>query len=70
MGVPRSIVRRYAAKGPGRDRALELMRQGRVGTTLFGAHDDSPRRLWNMAKLWAHYYLDFKRHFGHRELED
>ena len=70
VGVPRSIVRRYTAKGPGRDCALELMRQGRVGTTLFGARDNSLRRLWNMAKLWAHYYLDFKRHFGHRELED
>ena len=51
-------------------RALELMREGRVGTTVFGAHDASPRRLWAMAKLWMHYYLDFRRWFGHHELDD
>ena len=46
------------------------MREGRVGTTLFGANDLHPRRLWNMAKLWIHYFVDFKKYFGHRDLEE
>lgn len=70
VGVPKSIVRRYAREGEAKRRALELMREGRVGTTVFGAHDASPRRLWAMAKLWMHYYLDFRRWFGHHELDD
>ncbi|MDI9590644.1 MAG: carboxylate--amine ligase [Acidobacteriota bacterium] len=68
VGVPRSIVRRYAAEGPAKDWAMRLMREGRVGTTLFGAHDNHPCRLWNMSKLWVHYIVDFKRHFGHLDL--
>lgn len=69
LGVPKPIVRRYAKDGPAKDRALALMREGRCGTTLFGAHDRDPRRLWDMAKLWVHYYLDFRRWYGHTELE-
>ncbi len=67
-GVPKSIVRAYAAEGPARDRAIALMNEGKAGTTLFGARDNDPRRLWNMAKLWVSYRRDFKRWFGHREL--
>jgi D-aspartate ligase len=70
VGVPKSIVRRYAREGEAKRRALELMREGRVGTTVFGAHDNNPRRLWSMSKLWMHYYLDFRRWFGHHELDD
>ncbi len=70
VGVPKDIVRRYAADGPAKDKALQLMREGRVGTTLFGAHDNDPRRLWNMAKLWLHYRVDFRKYFGHRDLEE
>ena len=44
------------------------MRTGKVCTTLFGAHDDDPRRLFDMAKLWAHYVLDYRKYFGHRDL--
>lgn len=69
VGVPKAIVRRYAAEGPTKDHALALMRAGKVGTTLFGAHDRDPRRLWNMAKLWLSYHLDFRRYVGHRDLE-
>lgn len=61
-GVPHSVVRRYMPLGPMRDRALALMAEGRVGTTLFGAGDNDPRRLANMAKLWAHYHDDFRRY--------
>ena len=70
VGVPKSIVRKYAADGPAKDWAMRLMREGRVGTTLFGAHDNHPRRLWNMSKLWIHYIVDFKKYFGHRDLEE
>lgn len=69
VGVPKGVVRRYTADGPDKDWALRLMREGRVGTTLFGVHDNDPRRLWNMAKLWTHYRLDFRKYFGHRDLE-
>ena len=68
VGVPRCVVREYVEEGPEKQRALELMREGKCGTTLFGAHDNDPRRLWNMAKLWAHYIVDFKKYFGHRDL--
>ena len=68
VGVPKAIVRRYAPDGPAKDEALRLMRARRVGTTLFGAHDNHPRRLWNMSKLWLHYRLDFIKYFGHRDL--
>lgn len=67
-GVPKSLVRQYAPEGPDKDRALELIKQGKCGTTIFGAHDNNPKRLFNMAKLWAHYYTDFKKYFGHRDL--
>ncbi len=69
IGVPKSVVRRYTAEGPDKQKALNLMREGRVGTTIFGAHDNNPRRLWNMYKLWAHYIVDFKKYFGKRDLE-
>ncbi len=69
VGVPKDIVRRYAQEGPAKAQALRLMKQGRVGTTIFGAHDNHPKRLWNMAKLWVHYRVDFRKYFGHRDLE-
>ena len=68
VGVPRAIVRKYTEEGPDKQRALELMRAGKVGTTLFGAGDNNPRRLWNMAKLWVRYFIEYRRHFGHRDL--
>jgi len=70
VGVPKGIVKRYAAEGPDKAWAMRLMREGRVGTTLFGAHDNDPRRLWNMSKLWIHYIVDFKKYFGKRDLEE
>jgi D-aspartate ligase len=69
VGVPKDIVRRYAQEGSAKAQALRLMKQGRVGTTIFGAHDNHPKRLWNMAKLWVHYRVDFRKYFGHRDLE-
>ena len=69
VGVPKDIVRRYAQEGPAKAQALRLMKQGRVGTTIFGAHDNHPKRLGNMAKLWVHYRVDFRKYFGHRDLE-
>ena len=68
VGVPHFVVRKYVEPGPDKDRALALMRAGKVGTTLFGAHDDDPRRLFDMAKLWVHYVLDYRKYFGHRDL--
>jgi D-aspartate ligase len=70
VGVPKAIVRRYTPDGAAKDEALRLMRARRVGTTLFGASDNHPHRLWNMSKLWLHYYLDFLKYFGHRDLEE
>lgn len=67
-GMPKSLFKPYAPEGESKERALELMRQGKCGTTIFGAHDNNPKRLFNMAKLWAHYYLEFKKYFGHRDL--
>lgn len=67
-GVPKSLLKTYAPEGPDKERSLELMREGKCGTTIFGAGDNSPKRLLDMAKLWAHYYLDFKKYFGHRDL--
>ncbi|MDO5118939.1 MAG: hypothetical protein Q4D48_02540 [Coriobacteriales bacterium] len=69
VGMSRLIVRHYTPKGPGRDQALALMRAGKVGTTLFGAHDNHPKRLYYMGRLWLSYFRDFQRFFGHRELE-
>lgn len=69
VGMSRLIVRHYTPKGEGRDKALALMREGKVGTTLFGAHDNDPRRLYLMGRLWASYFRDFRRFFGHREFE-
>lgn len=67
-GVPKSLFRTYAPEGPSKDRALELIREGKCGTTIFGAGDNNPKRLLDMAKLWMHYKLDFKKYFGHRDL--
>ncbi len=67
-GVPKCVVRKYVEEGPEKRRALELMAAGKCGTTVFGAHDNAPVRVWNMAKLWAHYVLDFRKYFGKRDL--
>lgn len=68
LGVPRCVFRRYVADGPEKRRALELMRAGRCGTTLFSPGDRSPRRMFVMGKLWLHYVLDYRRYFGNREM--
>ena len=68
VGVPHCVVRKYVEPSPEKDRALELMRAGKVGTTLFGAGDNDPHRLFDMAKLWVHYVLDYRKYFGHRDL--
>ena len=65
----RRVFRRYAPDSPDKRRALELMREGRVGTTLFGAGDRNPRRLVAMGKLWLRYVDDYRRYFGNRELD-
>lgn len=67
-GVPKGLFKTYAPEGPDKERALELIRAGKCGTTIFGAGDNNPKRLVNMAKLWVHYWLDFKKYFGHRDL--
>ena len=67
-GVPKCVVRKYVEEGPEKRRALELMKQGKCGTTIFGAKDDNPKRLWNMSKLWVHYVVDFRKYFGKRDL--
>lgn len=69
LGIPRSVFRRYTPDSPDKRRALELMREGRVGTTLFGAGDRNPRRLVAMGKLWLRYVDDYRRYFGNRELD-
>ncbi len=69
LGVPASIVRRYAADTPAKRRALEVLKSGVSGSTIWGAHDNAPKRLVNMSKLWLRYHAEYKRHFGHRELE-
>ena len=61
-------MRKYVEEGPEKRRALELMKQGKCGTTIYGAKDDNPKRLWNMAKLWVHYVVDFRKYFGKRDL--
>ena len=69
VGMSKHIVKRYTPEGDGRDEALKLMREGLVGTTLYGEHDNDPRRLYYIGRLWLSYFRDFKRYFGHRELE-
>lgn len=68
LGVPMTVVKRYAADTPEKRRALELHKAGKSGTTLFGCGDNSPERLWNMAKLWVHYVVDFNQYFGKKDL--
>lgn len=69
VGIPKRLVGKYVAPGPDRDRALELIREGKVGTTLLGAGEHDIRRAYNMAKLWVHYGLDYRRYFGARDLD-
>ena len=66
--MPMTVVKRYAADTPEKRRALELHKAGKSGTTLFGCGDNSPERLWNMAKLWVHYVVDFNQYFGKKDL--
>ena len=69
LGIPRSVFRRYTPDSADKRRALELISQGKVGTTLFGAGDRDPRRLVAMGKLWLRYVDDYRRYFGDRELD-
>jgi D-aspartate ligase len=68
-GVPKCVVKKYVEEGPEKKRALELIAEGKCGTTVFGAHDNNPKRVWNMSKLWVHYVLDYRKYFGKRELD-
>lgn len=66
LGVPRWVVRRYVRNGPDKDHALELMRAGKAGTTLFTPDDRNVRRMLTMGKLWLRYGLDYLQYFGNR----
>lgn len=61
LGVPRSIVRRYAPEGALRDEALALIRRGEVGTTVFCRHDPSPRRTLDMLRYWLSFHRTYRR---------
>ncbi|KAB1659110.1 MULTISPECIES: carboxylate--amine ligase [unclassified Pseudoclavibacter] len=69
VGVPRPILKRYAAEGQLKAEALQLIREGRWGSTVFYRRDLGLRRRLNMWKLWLSYYPDYRRNFGNRELD-
>jgi D-aspartate ligase len=64
LGVTRRLFKRYAPDGHLKERALRLMDEGRVGTTLFEPRDFSIRRWLLIHRLFFGYNTLYKRYFA------
>lgn len=69
LGVPKSVLFKYAAEGELLEKAKRLIRQGRWGTTLFYRADRNLKRGYRIRKMFIAYHLRYRKYFGKRSLE-
>ncbi|WP_179394706.1 carboxylate--amine ligase [Lacticaseibacillus absianus] len=64
LGVPKRVFKQYAKDNPAKQRALELLAAGRVGTTVFYDQDMSLRRWVLMTYMFHNYVGRYKQYFA------
>lgn len=68
--IPTRIIFRYVRDEALKDKARQLIRQGKVCHSYYYSGDRSPRRWFNWKKNQFHYYLKYRRYFGNKGLVD
>ncbi|KRN04708.1 carboxylate--amine ligase [Holzapfeliella floricola] len=63
LGVPEKVFKKYATDNEDKAYALELIRQGRVGTTVFYDKDMGFKRFFLMKYMFHNYIGRFKKYF-------
>ncbi|WP_125705052.1 carboxylate--amine ligase [Lacticaseibacillus daqingensis] len=64
LGVPKSVFKTYAKDNAAKRQALALIQEGRVGTTVFYARDQSLKRWVLMTYMFHNYVGRYKQFFA------
>lgn len=67
LNVPLSIFKKYAKDGPDKQRGLDLLAQGKYGSTLFYKKDRSLRHYLLMKYVYKKYEEDYQKYFQTKE---
>ena len=67
LNVPLSIFKKYAKDGPDKQRGLDLLAQGKYGSTLFYKKDRSLRHYLLMKYVYKKYEEDYEKYFKVKE---
>lgn len=67
LNVPLSIFKKYAKESPDKTRGLELLAQGKYGSTLFYKKDRSLRHYLLMKYVYKKYEEDYQKYFQTKE---
>ncbi|MBP1040591.1 carboxylate--amine ligase [Vagococcus sp. BWB3-3] len=63
MGIPEKIFKTYVKDSPDKAKALQLLREGKSGTTVFYKKDSSLKRKLLMHYMFYNYHKRFKQYF-------
>ncbi|MGM0108536.1 D-aspartate ligase [Enterococcus sp. AZ172] len=67
LGVPKKVFLTYAKENEQKQRALQLIKEKRYGTTVFYAKDHSLKRWVLMTYMFRNYIPRFKKYFHSKE---
>jgi D-aspartate ligase len=70
LGVPVKVFNKYAAKNDATKYADELIKQDRVGTTVFYSKDNSFRRWLLLTYMFHNYVKRFDKYFQENKGRD
>ena len=63
LGVPRKLFEEYAVPSPAKDEAMELLKEGKYGTTVFYDKDRNFKRWLLMKHMYHNYFKDYQTYF-------